>query len=402
MSCIELVNRENEYMKKILKYTKRAFFVILVITAILVYIGYSIGARVHYDDNPLAKNWDNEGPYIFFESDNKLSISYLKGNLNEGYYLEKDEYLIDSLNTATSYYPLDKTRFNFEIRTKFKTPRSTYDDSNKILAISDIESNYKTFRDFLINSNVINETLDWTFSDGHLVLVGDFVDRGYFTTQVLWFIYKLEQEAEKHGGQVHYIIGNHELKMMHGNYGATDQKYHDVSSILNRDQSELYSSNSLLGKWLASKNTIELINGNLFTHGGLHPDLAETELGLEEINRIIRDSYYTPIKPESTELKNKLFTSKETGLAWYRGYFKDNLTQEQVELGLQKFKAKSIVVGHTLQSKVNRLYNGKVIGIDVQHPNDDHKLWPEGKSEALLIENDKYYRVFANGEKEEI
>jgi hypothetical protein len=51
---------------------------------------------------------------------------------------------------------------------------------------------------------------------------------------------------------------------------------------------------------------------------------------------------------------------------------------------------------------VNRQDNGKIFGIDVQHPNDDHKLWPAGQSEALLIEGDKYYRVFANGDKEEI
>ena len=69
----------------------------------------------------------------------------------------------------------------------------------------------------------------------------------------------------------------------------------------------------------------------------------------------------------------------------------------------QKIKdADAVVVGHTVQSGVNRRYSGKVIGIDVLHPNDDHKLWPEGHSEALLIEGDKYYRVFEGGRKEAI
>jgi len=30
------------------------------------------------------------------------------------------------------------------------------------------------------------------------------------------------------------------------------------------------------------------------------------------------------------------------------------------------------------------------------------KYWPNGKSEGLLNENNKYYRVFADGKKEEI
>ena len=51
---------------------------------------------------------------------------------------------------------------------------------------------------------------------------------------------------------------------------------------------------------------------------------------------------------------------------------------------------------------MNRLYNGKVIGIDVKHPKDYHKNWPKGESEGLLIEGNKYYRVFTNGDKKEI
>ena len=78
--------------------------------------------------------------------------------------------------------------------------------------------------------------LNWTFGNGHLVLVGDFVDRGFSTTQVLWFIYKLEQEAEKQGGYVHYILGNHELKNMQGNYESASLKYFHVAAILEKQQ----------------------------------------------------------------------------------------------------------------------------------------------------------------------
>ena len=120
------------------------------------------------------------------------------------------------------------------------------------------------------------------------------------------------------------------------------------------------------------------------------------------MNQVIRANYYQAFDLASTKTQDKLLISNKTGPSWYRGYFKDDLTQQQVELGLKKLNAKSVIVGHTLQAKVNRLYDGKVIGINVPHPNDDHKLWPEGKSEGLLIEGDKYYRVFDNGEKQEI
>ncbi len=388
--------------RSIFKFLKRILIAILIAAPVVILIGYTMGARVHYGDNPLALNWNNEGPYIFFSNDSVLNINYIKSNVEDGYYLEQKDYPIDSIITAYCYYPIDSTSFDFPITTHFETSKSIYNDGNKILAISDIESNYKTFRDFLINSKVIDENLNWTFGNGHLVLVGDFIDRGYFTTQVLWFIYKLEHEAEKHGGYVHYIIGNHELKMMHGNYGSTDPKYNDVASILGKQQIELYNSSSLIGKWLASKNALELINGKLFVHGGIHPDLGNSKLSITEINRIIRLNYYRPFNPENSNIQEELLISNDTGPCWYRGYFKDGLQQEQIDFGLNKFNANSVIVGHTIQSKVNRQYNEKVIGIDVQHPNDDHRLWPKGKSEALLIEGDIYYRVFDNGTKERI
>ena len=367
-----------------------------------VLFGLYHGASLHYADNPKMMEWDKDGPYAFYKNDSVISVNYIKGNQEDGFFLDQKEYSANREIQSYCYFPIDSTRFEFSIKTDFENPKSTYVDDNKILAISDIESGYKTFRDFLINSKVIDEDLNWTFGTGHLVLVGDFVDRGFSTTQVLWFIYKLEQDAKKQGGYVHFILGNHELKNMQGNYESSSPKYFHVSAILEKQQHELYNLNSILGKWMASKNTIELINGNLFAHGGIHPSIAEYDVNLDLINNINRNNYYRPYYPKKERTLEQFLTSTKTGISWYRGYFKDDLTQEDVEIGLNKFNANTIVVGHTLQSKVNKQYNGKVIGIDVKHPKDYHKNWPNGKSEGLLIEGNKYFRVLANGEREEI
>jgi hypothetical protein len=357
---------------------------------------------MHYGDNPKMMDWDKDGPYVFYKNDSILNVNYIKGNQNDGFFLEQKEHSTKLKIPAFCYFPLDSTRFEFSINTDIKKPLSNYDDNSKILAISDIESGYKTFRDFLINNKVIDKNLNWIFDTGHLVLVGDFVDRGFSTTQVLWFIYKLEQDAIKKGGFVHFILGNHELKNMQGNYDSSSPKYFHVAAILEKKQHQLYDSNSFIGKWLASKNTMELINGTLFTHGGIHPDLVDYNLSIDEVNEITSNNYYKTFYPKPQKTKEQFLNSTHTGVSWYRGYFKDNLTQEDVELGLQNFNAKSVVVGHTLQSKVNRKYNGKVIGIDVKHPKDYHKNFPNSESEGLLIEKGKYYRVLHDGQKVEI
>lgn len=388
--------------KRIVRYLQHIVSTLLILAVIAVLFGLYHGASLHYADHPLKYNIGNEGPYVFYKNDSTLNVNYVKGNKKDGFYVDKKEYSVNSEISTTSYFQIDSTSFEFKIKSDIKIPKTTYNDENPIVAISDIEGGYKAFRDFLINSEVIDTNLNWTFGKGHLVLVGDFVDRGWSVTQVLWFIYKLEQDATEQGGFVHFIIGNHELKNLQGNYKATAEKYLGVANILGKVQSEFYNTNSFLGKWVSSKNALELINGNLFAHGGIHPDVADSKLTLDEINQVIQSNYYTPYYPKKEKTIEQLLTSTKTGICWYRGYFKDDLTQEQVDRGLNKFKAKSIIVGHTLQSKVKKTYNGKVIGIDVHHPKDYHKNWPNGKSEGLLIENDKYYRVFSDGKKKEI
>lgn len=388
--------------KRVFRYVKHITVTIVILAGLGISFGLYHGASFRYAENPEMMNWDKDGPYVFTKNDSIFSVNYIRGNQDKGFYLDQKEYASNSQILANCYFPLDSTHFEFTITNKMEVPKNTYNDNAKIIAISDIESSFKTFRDFLIANKVIDKKLNWIFGNGHLVLLGDFVDRDFSTTQVLWFIYKLEQDAKQKGGTVHYILGNHELKSMQGNFENTSPKYYHVSSVLKKQQTDLYGSNSFLGRWMSSKNSIEKINGILFAHGGIHPDLVKYETNLDEINQIICSNYYKTYYPNPQKNLEQLLISSHKGIAWYRGYFKDDLTQKEIEQGLNKFNAKSIVVGHTLQSKVNEQYNGKVIGIDVKHPKDYSKSIPNQKSEGLLIEGDQYYRVLHNGEKKKI
>jgi Calcineurin-like phosphoesterase len=390
--------------KRVIRYLKHIFATLIILILIAVAVIVSEDGAIHYGDNPAQMNWENEGPYIFFKDISALNIQYIKGNKDDGFFVDSTNVSIDSALQLFCYFNLDNSKFGFQIDKKqLNTPATTYNDEGKIFAVSDIESNYKTFRDLLIKNKVIDENLNWLFSNGHLVLVGDFVDRGFSTTQVLWFIYKLEQEAMKQGGKVHYIIGNHEIKNMQANFESASPKYPIVAYILNKQQHELYNYNSFIGQWMAHKNAMELINGHLFVHGGIHPEVGDLNLNLDEMNNIMRSRYYKGYYPKKDKSNEQLLISTNKGPSWYRGYFKDDaLTQEQVEKSLDKLNAKAVIVGHTIQSKVNRRFKGKVIGIDVQHPSDYSKYWPKRASEALLIENGKYYRVLADGTKKEI
>jgi len=388
--------------KRIIRYLTHIFGTIICLSLVGAVVIISLNGSLEYGNNPQAINLEKEGPYVFYETDSTLNVNYIRGNKTDGFYLDKIEYNANDEILANCYFPLDTSGFNFTIDSEINTPKAIYADKQPILAISDIESGFKTFRDFLITNKVIDENLDWIFGKGHLVLVGDFVDRGFSTTQVLWFIYKLEQDARKQGGHVHFIIGNHELYNMQGKFKSASYKYYGVASILGKQHHDLYNKNSFIGKWMASKNTLELINGHLFAHGGIHPDIEDYDITIDQVNQINRDHYDQSYFPRPKESVTQLILSNKKGICWYRGYFKDDLSQEEVEKGINKFNAKAIVVGHTLQWSVKKLYNGKVFAIDVKHPKDYNENWPNKNSEGLLIIEGKYYRILADGEKLEL
>ena len=381
----------------IMTYFKHFIISILIALTVIIIFGLSIGASANFDTDRRAYKMDGEGPHVFY-TDTGLEINTLRGSRSEGFYLEQKLLSNNQPISAQAYFALEDLSFDLVIDPEINIPPSTYDDNQKVLAISDIESNFKTFRNYLVANQVIDSQLNWTFGQNHLVLVGDFVDRGYSVTQVLWFIYKLEQDAKKHGGHVHFILGNHEIKNLQANFYSAEKKYFHIAAMLGRQQHELYGKDSFIGRWLASKNTIEKINGNIFVHGGIHPDIANFDLSLKEINQIVRDNYYNPYFTQKESNHEQFLISTNTGPSWYRGYFKDDLSLEDVEAGLNRFSAKAVVVGHTLQSKVKKLFEGKVFAIDVKHPADYNATFPFRSSEGLLIDGDNYYRALDDGQ----
>ena len=56
---------------------------------------------------------DNEGPYVFYKNDSILNVNYVKGNKDDGFYVDKKEYSINSEITISSYFQIDSTSFDF-------------------------------------------------------------------------------------------------------------------------------------------------------------------------------------------------------------------------------------------------------------------------------------------------
>ena len=333
----------------------------------------------------------NDGPYVLYK-EGQILIKYIARDKN-GKMIQADSMPVSQKDNITLYVATDEPdkKFTVKLKNDIRAENAEYPDVKKFFAISDIEGNFSAFRKLLQANAVIDADYNWTFGDGHLVLTGDFVDRGEQVTEVLWLIYSLEEKAKAAGGYVHFILGNHEIMNLSGDLRYLNKKYIENVTLLNEKFETLFGENSEIGKWLRSKNIVENVGGVLFTHGGISSEVNRLPLSINEINTRSRPFYADTSYDYPSPIDTIFY---ETGPFWYRGYYVGSrkASPQQIDSTLQKFSVRNISTGHTVVADtISIWYNGKILNTDVHHA--------RGKSEGLLMEEGKFYRVNAEGRK---
>lgn len=333
-----------------------------------------------------------DGPYVLYQKDSIL-VTYLYQD-GEKIYPATERYLLTEKEKIKLHVNTDESGKTFPVylKPKLSEEKSEYKRVSSLFILSDLEGNFTAFRKLLQAGGVMNENYDWTFGKGALVLIGDFFDRGSQVTELLWLIYSLEDKASAAGGNVHFILGNHEIMNMSNDLRYLNEKYLQTTKTFNVPYVSLVGENSEIGRWLRTKNVIERVGDILFVHGGISSEMNNVNLTLEKFNELARP-FYADTTYHYPYVETDLLFS-ENGPFWYRGYYmgKQMATDEQVDSTLDKFYVKHIITGHSIVADtISVLRRGRLFDTDVHHAG--------GKSEALLVENKKFYRVNQNGEK---
>ena len=292
--------------------------------------------------------------------------------------------------------PGTEEHFSLGLESTKAEERCLFPDPEKLFAVSDIEGNYNDFITILTNNKIIDSDLNWNFGNGHLVLNGDLVDRGEFVTQVLWLVRKLETEAEKSGGKVHYLLGNHDIMLMQGDTRYAVEKYHDLAKKTGRDLKDYFAPDTYFGSWMRGRNAVEKIGNTVFVHGGLSDSLLTYGISIDKINEIARRNIDVP---DSLISKEADLIYGSFGPFWYRGLVTDNkkydkIKKKELKKILAYFDADMIVVGHCVVDEVSEEFKGNVVRIDVDHY--------EAESCGIFIENGKAYKAMKSGEKKKL
>jgi hypothetical protein len=188
------------------------------------------------------------------------------------------------------------------------------DTSSRVVAFGDVHGAFDDWTQMLQEVGVVDAQLNWAGGNTHLVSLGDLIDRGPGSRKVVELLMKLDAQAERAGGAVHLVLGNHEVMVMTGdlryvsaaefaafagdetaaereqlfsdyrrfNPGGDDA---DVRRVFN-DQypagflalRKAFSQEGAIGSWLLQQPFVIRVNDKVYMHGGIASDASEDSL----------------------------------------------------------------------------------------------------------------------------
>jgi hypothetical protein len=274
-----------------------------------------------------------------------------------------------------------------------------------LFVVADTHGEYEILVAQLRKHGLVDAKLAWKYGRGRLVVLGDAFDRGPHHTEILWLLYKLEGEAARAGGGVHFVLGNHETMVMSGDLRYLHPKYLETTRVLGlASYSELFGPSTLLGQWLRSRATVLRIDDQLFLHAGISRALADSGMTLADINAAVRAILSGTAPANEVERQRAELLMGSLGPLWYRGYFPEQrsfptASPQDVDRALEAFGVRRIFIGHTIVPAITALYGGRVIAVQVYPRRDEAG---RASFESLLIRNGELWRAPLEGESERL
>ena len=271
---------------------------------------------------------------------------------------------------------------------------------DSLFVFGDTHGEYETVVQVLTNAGLVDEEGDWYGGEAHLVFLGDLFDRGPDVTRLLWFVYGLERQAERAGGRVHTVLGNHEIMVMTDDLRYVSGKEQRLASLYGTTYSKLFDSReSVLAKWLSTKPALIRIDDLLLTHGSVGPEYTDYSLGAfddslaafmsEPLFHWYADTTVAVPPMDSTTLyRHYDFFFGENSVFWFRGYAYTDTLGAALERALSAHDSRIHVIGHTAFDSIGWRYDGKLLTVDLREPAEEM---------VLLVREGREYEAYVYG-----
>ncbi|MCP4804233.1 MAG: metallophosphatase [Proteobacteria bacterium] len=230
------------------------------------------------------------------------------------------------------------------------------DRLERVVAIGDLHGDLDAALAVLALAGFVDAEGAWSGGTATLVQTGDTTDRGPQSKEVMELVKRLVVEADAAGGRVVPLLGNHEVMNLSGDWRYVHPGDVEGFGGVEGRKSAL-AADGELGAWLRTLDVVAVVDGVVYTHGGVSPGAAA--LGLDHWN---------------DQVPGIVLGARPGGLAdpdspiWYRGYLQDPEPEacETVQRALTALSAERMVVGHTTQDsgRVAVRCEGRIVGID--------------------------------------
>lgn len=244
----------------------------------------------------------------------------------------------------------------------------------RVHVLSDIEGDVRFLQSALLELGLVDSSGGWSGKDAQVVVLGDSVDRGRDVFDVLWTLRRLQREADAAGGAVHVVIGNHEQYVLRG-IGKSLHPEHRLGVSRLGGQGAAFGANTVIGDWLRRLPVAVRLGDTLFVHGGLSPATAKALAGPEAANTELHRYWMDSPDPHPVAATPALdAVLGKTGLTQYRGVLRAEsevsgaASTQEIEAALAAWKARRMVIAHTVVEQVRALHEGRVWAVDLADP----------------------------------
>jgi hypothetical protein len=228
---------------------------------------------------------EKTGPYLFWHGDS-LDAHFVDAGFMEYYSSKTKQYSQNEAQNTLFESGTSDNKHNFSFKLHpIEIPKSGYEMPEKMLVLNSEVTNLDGMIKLLIKNKIINEQLDWTYGNGHLVFINSPFEV-YYNTFLLWLIYKLENEAPLKGGAIHVVLGQKATGFTN-NRERNPNSRNEFFKFKDWYEDTVFHKNAELGRWIHSKNVVEKIGSYLISESGINENVIDG-LSLDTINNLFR------------------------------------------------------------------------------------------------------------------
>jgi hypothetical protein len=251
-----------------------------------------------------------------------------------------------------------------------KKNQDTFNNIKRIIVIGDLHGDYNILIKCLKLAKLINNKLEWIGGNTHVVQLGDILDAGgrgvefesepYEEFKIYEYLNYLNNQANLKGGYVHYLIGNHELMNLIGDFNYV----HPTHLIKNRR--ELFRPGSYITQMLACHSYGVLkINGWIFCHAGLLPQHLENNT-ITSLNKLVKNILLGKKNIQNLSQSEELLIFSKDSLFWNREYVYNQNKCNILNTTLNNIKdSRGMVIGHTPHENITGNCNNQLWYADI-------------------------------------